>query len=230
MILKSNFTHDDLGNDIVECYFVDDNGLGTEKSMLLLDYINMLKGCTTQRVSKDWYQLGSLPKGYYNGYYSNENEKFVSIVVEKSKNLLSLALAGKTKNYHICFPKLLFVITANINSSSSLYCYALKDEIVTDESLLYAYPYGNVNFETGSVCMGGNNCKISTFKDFELRIEQFFSLSTANHYYTPGQNTSWLVELNVLAEKLKTYDAFPDEILIPNPKGFRVKDVVHKLK
>ena len=114
------------------------------------------------------------------------------------------------------FPGLLFAIYVVNNRLSKLNLVAVKDEIITEETRIYKYPYTNVSGDRGSVCLGGNNFDKGILEGDKLYNvpNQFFSMPNTLHSYSSSKNTKgYEFEEMVISLKNKEFD---DELLVEN--------------
>lgn len=105
-------------------------------------------------------------------------------------------------------------------TTTHLQVFALAtDERPTSETPLFTAPFGNINGETGGVCMGTVPVSFGqsvSLDEFIARWEEFFFNSYFSHL-----NTSQPVKSNFIQlwkRLLKTSEAFPTDELVPTLK------------
>lgn len=116
------------------------------------------------------------------------------------------------------FPGLLFGVNVVNNRLSSLYVVAVKDEIISEDTILYKYPYTNVSGYEGRVCLGSNHfTKGILYGDKLYNVpNEFFSMPNTLHSYNFRNNTKgYEFEEMILSLKNKEFD---DALLVKNDK------------
>ena len=169
----------------------------------------------------------SIPNNSYSIYETNGGYGCIFLVKGKKRPLL-FERANKRLTYIVPYPNLLFDTRASENGYVSCRIFAVKDEILTEDTVLYQFPYSNVS-DSGHVCFGTNEIIFSEPKemktDCERMVDIFFSSPYNGDYYAE-KYTSWLEpDMRKLFEKLSSREQFPNEILIS--KGTTVKDLLN---
>lgn len=114
------------------------------------------------------------------------------------------------------FPSLLFAINVVNDRVSKLYVVAVKDKVITEDTLIYKYPYTNVSTNKGNVCLGDNNFDkgiLDGDKLFNIPNE-FFSMPNTLHSYSP-QNNKKCYEFEEMVISLKNKE-FDNDLLVEN--------------
>jgi len=213
------------GATLVKISYMDVNSKCVAKTIHLQDYIRLLNGATSFEVEPDIINVGKLPKGYVDASISTDGSFKAVIKVEKHEDFFSLN-GHKSKNYVIPFPTLLFYLsigkTGNILSGN---VFALKDGELKDDTILYQYPFGNVNSK-GHICFGSIQEKAKTLSELDNIVTAFFQSATSNHYYVPEVYSTLNLPQEALADYLSELKEFPENILIPSP-GFKTYKAVY---
>ena len=122
----------------------------------------------------------------------------------------------------IPFPALLFDLYFKKGHAYDQNVYAVvpnKDGSLSDDSLLYRYPYGNVS-KSGDICMGNISVKCSDISEADKFCEEFFLGIDEGHYYTPGEMVSKNWTLGKLYNEVLKKKSFPNSWLVPNGRTY----------
>lgn len=124
----------------------------------------------------------------------------------------------------IGYPRLIFAVKVVNNIPIKLYVSAIKDDVVTEDTKLYKYPYTNVTAESGSVCLGSNKFNQSIEGNDSLYNipNLFFSMPNTLHSFSPSRN-KYGYECKDLMLYCKDKE-FEDELLMPNEKYITYKE------
>ncbi len=117
------------------------------KKVSVEDYIKIINSSIIGDSKK---RIGKLPIGYYDGKISSNG---YSVIISMPAGICPLSYYNTT--FLIPFPRLVFYFKVEEGRIFESYVYASVDEELTDESVLYHYPFGNV-YQCGSICWGGN--------------------------------------------------------------------------
>lgn len=140
----------------VNVFTEDDNGKKKDK---IVDMQSFLVGILSA-VEKD--ELHSYISPLY------EERRGVKLIQSKSFNSNSTMYVLHMKKCNqpmpiynrfydnVGIPALLFAVKVVNNRLTDLYTVAVKDEIITNETKIYKYPFSNVNGFNGKVCTGSN--------------------------------------------------------------------------
>jgi hypothetical protein len=187
----------------------------------LLSLLDLSKEIVTREDGQK-IDLGLIPKEMYDGviYVDKGNvlgQKAVFVVEEGVRNFrYSLRTKNGTEREEgialIPFPKLLFIASAKNGHTSGLSCFAFSGNLLTPDTKLYSYPFGNV-YPTGSVCMGGFGMDIHGYYDLYSYVQAFFELVTNDDLYDGTRsNKSGLRQLDFI-KSLEGKEKFPKEML-----------------
>lgn len=219
MELISRTKTDALGNSVFVCTFNDDSGTVVEKTISFEDYLKILGASATEK--KERRRIGKLPSHYLDAAL-DENSFQVLLFYPAEKRTI---VFGR-KHWRVPFPNLLFDFTIENGTKKSARCFALGTDCPDADSLLFCYPFGNVN-QSGEICYGNIDTGEVTLETVESLVEDFFMGETNNDYYGDGGNLELpKLRQEVLLEKLTHMDAFPCEWL---KESSCTKKVVGKL-
>lgn len=113
---------------------------------------------------------------------------------------------------NIGLPGMIFMLQIMNEVIVDLRVFAIKDEIITESTELYAYPFPNVS-SSGGVCLGSNNLseyKIKSANNLHSFPSMFFMMPATHELR--NQNTSGL-NVRPLLQKLKGNE-FNDDYLV----------------
>lgn len=127
------------------------------------------------------------------------------------------------------FPGMLFAIDVVNDRLSRLYVVAVKDEVITNDSKIYKYPYSNVSGSNGIVCLGSNHFSKGILKEEKLFNvpNEFFSMPNTLHSASTSNNTKGY-EFEEMIIKLKNKD-FDDSLLVDNFKNTTYAEWIENL-
>lgn len=221
---KVEFTID-LNKDVSEVDLVEvrirKDGCYKKK---VISYDTLVKILIKSAVDRHMFNA-SVPDNSYLIYEKDEGYGCIFLVKGKKRPLL-FEKANRCLTYVVPYPNLVF--NARVSASGGVSCdiFAVKEEMLTDETVLYQFPYSNVS-NLGQVCFGGNRLKFSEPRslkeDCEMMVDTFFSAPYNGDYYTK-KYTAWLeADMKKLLERLSQCEQFPTEILIS--KGMTIREL-----
>lgn len=160
-------------------------------------------------------QIGPLPNGYYSGEISPEREYSFNCVLIVPEGLRPFYYMDEI--FMIPFPVLVFYFMVLDGRMTFSKCYAMKKGSVTEDSILYHYPFGNV-YDDGKICWGKNKLpEIKRMKELETLVSLFFGSPTNNDLYNPSSilkcSEEYVLTQRGLLEHIKGLEMFPENIL-----------------
>ena len=173
--------------------------------------------------------VGKIPFGYYDATLGEEQGKLCAEVITVLPSGRQI-LQYESTRYDICLPSLVFKFVIDKGRVYSTYVYVMKDEVPTDDSRLYRYPFGNVNGD-GHVCWGTNVLPdICELKSLEEVMTLFVQSPCNNDYYNGKDYCNHKdITLRQLFEILKDEEDYPGKYLVPLKQGMRnmfLKDII----
>ena len=141
----------------------------------------------------------------------------VQLIIPPAKTVVQF----ENTRYEIPFPALLFFYSIQKGRVINTEIYALKGGQWNEKSVLYNYPYGNVNPCSHSVCWGTNVLpEVTDLQKLDVVCSMFYTSPCNNDLYMAGKSTVWKIEnLRNVFEQLKKRQDFPDEILVNSGRG-----------
>lgn len=198
---------------------VDDDGIHAAK---YVDAEHFLKALNKSRVNEDAFcRIGKIPQYYYDGAIRRDTEKRISGKIMLIVPKINTVVQFEKTRYKIPFPALLFFYSIRNGKITETQVYALKGGQWNDKSVLYNYPFGNVNTYSHTVCWGNNVLpEIEDLQKLDVICSLFYTSPCNNDYYKAGVSTIWKIEnLRNIFEKLTEISDFPEEILVTSNKG-----------
>lgn len=205
-----------------ECAAVTITGADGKKISRIVTVASVVKAlCNSALQQRVNVAVGQIPFGYYDAQVSEEQGKF-------SADMVAVLPAGKQMMqyeetlYDVSVPSLVFCFSVTREKITETKVYVMKDEVPTDKSCLYRYPFGNVS-QLGTVCWGRNNLpSVRSLKGLEEAMMLFIQ-SPCNSDYFRGKEYCGHAEISLreLFEKLKDEDAYPEDYLVALKKGRR---------
>ena len=141
--------------------------------------------------------------------FFNENSKMYILHIPKSNQPMPIY----NRFYeNVGIPGLIFAVRVTNNKLQNLHVVAVKDKEITNETIIYRYPFTNVN-GIGRVCLGNNLFSVgiennNLKKLFEVPF-QFFSMPNTGAEYV----STYYPAAEELFRKYNNKD-FDDEILV----------------
>lgn len=200
--------------DVVRLQVKDDDGKVTSKVITFSEYINLLY--ESQEATSALQRIGRLPHGYFDGAIHPTQDKTFRCVIVLPRTQMPVVYQGT--EYIVPFPSLVFFFVVDTGRITDSKLWALKDENPSENSMLYAYPFGNV-YDTGQICWGSNQLPdVTCMKDLDAVVSLFFGSSTNDDLFNPqrrfvGNAPEYVLSQRALFETLKGMETFPTEIL-----------------
>lgn len=206
--------------DYYECaeLVLEENGIKQKRMVELSSLLSAFSKSTCQKPKS--IRLGRMPVGYYDGTICEEDGLLradVLIILPKCRQVMQYE---KTR-YDVCVPSLAFLFRITQSRVNSTRIFALKDDRPTEKSLLFVYPFGNVNINSGSACWGTNLLKqIEFLKDLDEIVALFIQSECNEDHYRLGESCTLAVPLRSLFDMLQDVERFPEELLIERTSRF----------
>lgn len=204
---------------------IDDDNAVFEKEVRLDDLIATFRSETTEEhyypVPKILRQTLLKEKPNIEGLVIGiRNSSLVKGLFFIPAGIRYLNFAGE--QFSLPYPSILMYLVAYAGSLHSSYCYTVKEQTLeglTDETQIYAFPFGNVCPKTGKICWGNNSMtSLWEFRDLHNAVIRFFSSESNSDYVHPGESyvAGRSKSYPDLLRKLSTLKKFPNRILIPS--------------
>lgn len=127
-------------------------------------------------------------------------------------------------------PNLIFAVKVINNRMSKLYAVATKDKVITNDTIIYKYPFTNVSGHNALVCTGSNKFEPGIEdNDYKLLYDipnKFFSMSN-NQGYNDCRSTKYK-SIEEVFRNLNNNE-FDEELLVKSP-FLNYKNFIQKLK
>lgn len=217
-------------SNCIECARVtiqEQNGKKRSRVITVESLIKALTNSVANKVVK--VPVGKMPFGYYDAALGEDQGMLCAEVVTVLPAGRQIVQYEETR-YDVCLPSLVFYFDISQGRISSTYVYVMKDEVPTDNSRLYRYPFGNVD-TSGRVCWGRNVLPdISGLKSLEEVMTLFVQSPSNNDYYRGKEYCNHKdFTLRQLFEMLKDEENYPEHYLVSLKKGKRnmcLKDLI----
>ena len=221
---SSDMSFDILGNPIFKTIASFGDGSSLQKTLSFEDYKKLLD-IATKVVEDKYISIPKLPKYYYEGGATKKRNSFwVALFVPG--NMHQFYYQTTEEMLFVPYPNMLFLLKIEKGVASSRYCYAIADDMLKENSILYQSPYGHVD-TTGDICMGSCSTKFASISEADTFIEQFILGANQGHYYTKEDMTVKNVSLRELLGLVEKKGYFPSEWLKPmelngNPLSYKI--------
>lgn len=191
MQLKATWDNKRFGGNhyrTVRVELIDDSGIHTAK---YVDAEHFLNALVSARVNEDKFcRIGKLPQYYYDGAIRRDAEMAISGKIQLVAPPAKTVVQFENTRYEIPFPALLFFYTIQKGKVKSTEVYALKGRQWNEKSVLYNYPYGNVNIYSHTVCWGTNVLpEVTELQKLDVICAMFYTSPCNNDLYTAGRST-----------------------------------------
>lgn len=187
------------------------------KTLTFKAFVKWLSGSLKEKEELIYYPVGKIPKGYVDALICNNGSFHIAVRTPMAKR--QVIYMGHPM--YCAFPPLVFML--HINAEGTLIganCFALKEEQVKEDSLLWQYPYGHVS-KTGSICMGSvpkNN--LYGLASAQTVIDNFFLGEDQGHNYREDY-TLLKVHLGELFSIMEKAETFPIQYLTGEKSTFK---------
>ena len=175
-------------------------------------------------------QLYILPNNLFSEYQPDTHIDGLLLGCESSFRTTGLFFVPAQKFYMdvageksmMPYPSLLFLLTESGGTLRSSMCFTVKEKSVDKlrpESVIYAFPFGNVLASDGHICWGANEMtKHEGYQGLRSAIALFLTAESNMDYVSYGESYKGKIKTYpTLLASLKKKDVFPDNILVPSP-------------
>lgn len=176
------------------------------------------------REEEFWINMGKLPEGYIDGSKSATGKWRVKVYRPAQTRAFMLKQDGVKMplTFMIPWPALLFEID---NNGSGKVCIVkgtyekVKKDYWAMRLKGYSYPFGNVS-DSGGICMGNINRKVSRMEDTDGYVEAFYDGVTNFDYIASKKGfTNGLGQMEAL-QRISKRKSFPYEWLYEETYSF----------
>lgn len=136
-------------------------------------------------------------------------------IIHKKKHRTSMSLYERFYD-NVGVPGLLFAVHSVNDKLVQLDVVAVKDEVISENTRIYMYPFTNVTLSVGRACLGMNTLNKGLIKKKSLFDvpDQFMSMPNTIEAFSPNKNSKGYI-LQELLKELINKD-FDDELLVEN--------------
>lgn len=191
------------------------------RSAKYVDVDRLLEAMKNARNMDVFYRIGRLPQNYYDGTIRRESDMTISGHMLLTVSKQRIPLQFEETKYIIPFPALLFCFHIIHGRVCSTEVYALTGTQWNEKSVLYNFPYGNVNVQSHQVCWGSNSLpEITELRKLDVVCSLFYDSPCNNDYFTAERSVKWRTDnLRNVLEKLKEKEEFPEKLLVMSDRG-----------
>lgn len=205
------------------------NGRKTEKVITMEDLISSLSSATRlgkyeSVISPLFKEINGVKLIQSKSYGQKSTIYILQVKKRKAPTQIFSRFYGD-----VGYPHLLFAIDVVNDKLSKLKLVAVKDEIITEDTILYKYPYTNVSGDKGNVCLGNNDFEKGITKGDKLFDipNQFFSMPNTLHSFNVANN-SMRYQFEEMLAIFKDKD-FDDDLLVENERLLSYKEWIGDL-
>ena len=205
--ITSETVWDKLGNCLMKVRYQE--GEEVSEKVLTLDKYLALLGDATFMKAKERMHLGRMPVGYYDANVSTDDPATFDFVLTFPEQKRAMKYGGK--HWVVPYPALAFSFHVKDGVVNDAYCHCLVTGTPENDSVLYRYPFGNVNTD-GRICFGNIRLpKMNTIMDITQAVNLFFLGETNNDYFSEKNAVAY--SQAEMLEKAKKLEHFPVEWL-----------------
>lgn len=198
---------------VVRVQVVNDSGEADCKIVSLMDFIGMMQDSSVS--DGRMVRLGRLPRGCYDVAVDPVRQGVFKCTIVLPEGAYPIRYADT--DYMIPMPAQVFYFDVLDKKVVESKIYVLKDNLPSDESPLYHYPFGNVH-DSGSICWGSNALPaVSNVGELDMLVNLFFGSPTNSDLYKAHERLvnppEYTVNLRSFYEVLAEKKEFPKELL-----------------
>lgn len=187
---------------------LDEGGHVLNKKVKFNTFLKIIQKSSSQ--DAHGIAIGKMPNGYYNACVYEDGFK---VIVSVPAGIFPFQYFEEI--FTIPFPRLVFKFTCKEGRVVTTGCYAAKDEVLTDQSELFHYPFSNV-YEDGHICWGRNEIpKIECLADIDKLVNIFYGAPSNNDLWRESYCGMKYPALRIALQELSEKDKFPVECLHP---------------
>lgn len=197
----------------------NNNGIKREKDVSFDDLISSLIASKNKDKKEKFKSISSPISNKIDGVrlvQTKQIEKNAYIYVLRRDKLFAPTMLFDRNYDNVGYPALLFGLKVVNNKVTNGYLVSVKDEIITDTTMLYEYPYTNVSGIRGSICLGDNSFPEDIENDpyYLYKIPHMIvSMPNSLHSFKE-ENNSKRLSMEQLLIKFHNKE-FDDSILVP---------------
>ena len=209
---EASLVYDNFNHPLFKTITTLQDGNVINKTLSLGDFLKLFRVSIKEESSK-YVSVPTPPNYYYKGGIGGRPDTFwISLYVPPARRQY---ICDQTKEFfNLPFPGLFFVLKVSKGTAQEKYCFAIADDVISDNSVLMNYPYGHVAIG-GNICMGSCSANVSSFSHADEFVDSFFLGRDAGHYYEPGKLAKPQVPLRQLVGMVDKKGVFPTEWLVP---------------
>ena len=214
--MKTIFEMCDLTNTV--SIQLEKSGRKTEKVISMDDFIESVMA---SRNKSDFVAIESPLFKEVNGIKLIQSKQIGKnsfiYIIQKTRSIMPMVIYSRM--YPDCgMPNLLYGIKIVNNKLSQMFLVTVKDDVITEESKIFKYPFTNVSGDTGRVCLGGNSFEVGILEgDSIYNVPlQFFSMPNTMDSFSVMNNTKGF-EFEEMVKELSGKE-FDDNLLVENEK------------
>lgn len=219
-VLNITAMFSDKEENYVKLFIEDNFGIAVKKKVRLAHFKSVFDlSCHSK---SDMIPIGELPKGYYDGLLTAEDETSFVITICVTSGMRYLCYYDE--RFYIPFPTLMFKFGVKKGRVIVSEVFSLDTNRPCRTSKLYRYPFGNV-YDNGNICWGLNILKpVLCKKDLDDFVALFFSSGTNDDLFKSNAYDTQ----RALFMYLKGEKTFPKELLMENKKYANVEAMLNE--
>ncbi len=189
---------------------VNSKGASITKVLSHEEYVNLLARNTIVRKEAKKHRLGKLPFGYVDCLYGKPGCYRIAVMYPEKVR----GVKYYKDTYRVPYPNTLYIYTVEKGAVQTKTCYAVKDDVITENTKLWQFPFGNVS-DIGGMCYGVikiPNC--TEMSEIDTLVELFLSGEVNDDLYHPSRTTKNCKQFE-LYKYLTGKKKFPKSLLAP---------------
>lgn len=223
--ISSELVLDDLKDAFWRVTTTNAKGASTTKVLSHETYVNMLRKNTIVRKEAKKHSLGRIPYGYVDCLYGSQGNYEIAVMYPGKVR----GVKYYKDTYRVPYPNTLYTYNVLKGVVQSKHCFAVIDDVITPETVLYRFPFGNVG-SMGSMCYGNIHLPDCTeLSSIDTLVELFLSGDVNDDLYQASDTAKNCKQFE-LYQFLQGKKKFPTKILVKDTdygvkKEIRFKDI-----
>ena len=222
------------GHSICHMVIKNDDQSVVKKDILNEDVANVFSGLSTidEIYAVPQFLKNKTPDGYVDGLiYGCRGNNNISGIFFIPGGIQYMNFSGE--EMVLPYPSCIFYLTASSGVLIESSCFAVKEksiEELREDTRFYAFPFGNVQSENGSICWGDNNMTgLNNYADLRTAVLKFYSSESNSDYVNPGKSFRGCKTYNEFLKKLRKHKVFPEDHLVLLPEIFTLGHLLDRI-
>lgn len=195
----------------------EEKGIATVKNLTIEQTLVLLGKSTYERSQVKYYDPGEMPYGYVKHLAGDRADTFKIALLYPAKKR---GIKYFNDTYFVPYPNVLYIYEVRKGYVQTKSCFAVKDKVITPETKLYRFPFGNVTGDTGGMCYG--NIKLPKLKEMNdiTKVVDLFLSGDVNNDLWHGNISQKKWKQFELFQHIENKKTFPGNLLVEVSGGY----------